>query len=99
MALYRSKGQTYADTNAAAVAMLACTTFWFFRDSMALTVGAVNRAEYLQAVYKLRTWLALSTFGTRFDPNHHDGVAFVRHWAHEPSCGCMRYRGGNVSVD
>jgi hypothetical protein len=98
IAIYKAAGVTYESANAAAVALGTCNSLWFFRDVMN-RASAPNREAFLASVNRMGTsYLSLGTFGSRFDADHHDGVANVRYWAYVPSCGCMRYTSGNIPV-
>ena len=61
--------------------------------------GAVNRDAFLAGVHALGTSFESGlTFGTRYDPAHHDGVALVRPFGFTSSCGCFRYTGAPVPI-
>jgi hypothetical protein len=98
LALYKAAGVSYANANAAAVALGTCNQFWFFRDVMK-DAPAVNRDGFLVAANRLGTAFQSTDGGvTRIDADHHDGVGAVRYWAYKPECGCMRYTSGDIAV-
>jgi len=97
--LYKEHGVTYESANAEAVALGTCNTFWFFRDVMK-HVTVLNRDGFRAAAERMGTsFETASTLVTRFDSNHHDGVAAVRYWAYKAECGCMRYTSGDIAAD
>jgi ABC-type branched-subunit amino acid transport system substrate-binding protein len=97
MKLMKDNGETYADVNAAAVALGACDSFWFFREVMKLAPPPISRANYLLGVHALGgNFQSTGVFATRFDPTHHDGAAAYRHWSYVPRCQCVSYVSGNL---
>jgi hypothetical protein len=99
IALYKAHGVVYDNANAWAVALGTCNTLWFFRDVMK-NVTVLNRDGFRSAAERMGTSFEItSSFATRFDAAHHDGVTAVRYWAYKPECGCMRYTSGNINVD
>ena len=99
VALYKAKGVTYSNANAEAAALSNCNSLWFLRD-VANRSTVLNRDAFLAAVNKLGAgYPSIGNFATRFDADHHDGVAAIRYWAYNSQCGCMRYTSGNITVD
>ena len=98
MKLMKDNGETYADVNAAAVALGACDSFWFFREVMKLAPAPISRANYLLGVHALGgSFQSTGVFATRFDPTHHDGAAAYRHWSYVPRCQCVQYTSDNIA--
>jgi hypothetical protein len=99
IALYKAAGISYDNANASAIALGTCTQFWWLREVMS-KVTVFNRDGVLAAAHASGTLESASgQFVLRIDADHHDGVGAVRHWAHRPECGCMRYTSGNITVD
>jgi hypothetical protein len=95
IALYKSRGVTFSDTNAAAIGYLNCNDFWFFRDVMNRT-KSLTRDGYIAVVNSVGSFKSLTVIGTKLDAAHHDAIAAVRYWAYKPECGCMRYTSGDI---
>ena len=90
------------DVSAAIVkrqAIESCNTVRLLRAAMAKGGGAVHRDAFLVGVHALGTSFESGlTFGTSYDPDHHDGVALVRPFGFTPDCGCFRYTGAPTPV-
>ena len=94
-----SKGITFADANAEAVAMGICNTLWFFRDAVKASGNVLNRDGFRAGVERLGTsFQSASVFATRFTPTQHDGGSAVRYYVFDEPCGCMKYTSGNINV-
>ena len=98
VALYRSKGISFPDTNAEAGGLDICTQFWFFQAvGNALGTGPINRGRFMAAVERLgSSFQGAGSLGLRFGPGQHDGIAVYRHYAYDAGCSCMQYKSGNI---
>ena len=76
-----------------------CNTLRLLKAALERGGGAVNRDAFLAGVHSLGTSFASGlTFGTRYDPSHHDGVALVRPFGFTSSCDCFRYTGAAAAI-
>ena len=87
----KRKGLPVGQEQTQGVAILACEAVWF-------TQAALNRAgdsaldRVIPAAEGLGTsYRSVFTFGTRFDPSHHDGIYLVRDVVYDESCSCLKY--------
>ena len=90
------------DVSAAIVkrqALEMCNTVRLLKAALEAGGGSVHRDAFLTGVHALGTsFPSALTFGTRFGPDHHDGVALVRPFAFTAACGCFRYSGPRVPI-
>ena len=90
------------DVSAAIVkrqALEMCNTVRLLKAALEAGGGSVHRDAFLAGVHALGTSFQSGlTFGTRFGPDHHDGVALVRPFAFTSACGCFRYSGPRVPI-
>ena len=97
--LLASRGQTFSDVNAEAIAMGICTSLWFFRDAVKASGNILNRIGFMNGVAKLGTsFQAAGVFATRFTATQHDGIAAIRYYVYDDGCGCMKYASGNINA-
>ena len=92
-ALMRKNGVDMSNVNARAFAIEACDELWFFQAVTARMGDAPLSADnFMAAVNALGTqFAAAGTYGTRFTPARHDGVAAARIMKFVDSCTCYQY--------
>ena len=100
MKLMKDNGETYADVNAAAVALGACRQLLVLpRGHEAGATTDQPAPTYLAGVHALGSaFQSTGVLATRFDPTHHDGAAFYRHWSYVPRCQCVQYTSDNIAT-
>jgi hypothetical protein len=80
-------------------ALESCNTLRLLKAAVEAGGPVFTRESFLAGVHRLgSSFQAGTTFATRYDPSHHDGVAQVRPFAYMPACGCIRYSGPRVTV-
>jgi hypothetical protein len=96
LAIMRSNGFTYSDTNSESAAIGICTSFEFLKDAILAGGTTINQANFITGANKLGYWNDTGdTFGNFYGPAQHDGAAYYRYYDWNNSCGCMEYTSGN----
>ena len=90
----KAHGQTFADTNAEAIALAFCSNLYLLPEALASTPSVINASTFTQAINKLGTSVLVGgALGELLSPTQHDGIAKIYYWDYFADCTCMHYTG------
>jgi len=99
ISLMKAHGQSYANPNAEAIALLNCNEFRLLKRALELGPTPISRDSFMAGLNRIgSSFQSTQTFAIRLDATHHDGAAAVRYWAYDGGCGCMRYTSGDQAL-
>lgn len=76
-----------------------CDTLRFLKQALEQAGSGLTREAFALGANRLGTsFQSGMTFGTRFDPQHHDGAVFARNFGYIASCECFQYAGGTARI-
>jgi hypothetical protein len=100
LALMRKAGVSMTSRNAEGIALLLCSGIWFFQAAATHAGTLLNQSTFIAAANQLKSsaFVPASSFVTRIDPQHHDGIGAVRDMSYTSSCSCFRYVGAAYAI-
>jgi hypothetical protein len=92
LAILKAASIDTSNTTTDASYLETCQTFFLFKAAGDAAGATLNRGTFLNAVENLgSTFESTNTWGgaTRFDAQHHSGVAMYRPFVYDQSCSCF----------